>query len=172
MNQKAETLIKQLGLEPHPEGGFYRETYRAPLTVTSAVHEGVRSAFTCIYFMLPGEHYSAWHRVASDESWFFHVGSDLEIFSLMPRSDDCSGCVQVQTIGPSVGSFELTIPAGRWFAARPIERDSYSLVSCVVAPGFTFEDFELADHQMLIDEGYQQTADWPLIESLLVRGPV
>jgi len=169
MNPEALLLIEKLGLKPHPEGGFYRETYRAPLSVNSAAHQGTRPAFTAIYFMLPGQHYSAWHRVASDESWFFHVGSDLEIFSLTPRSDDSAGFVQVQTIGPSTGHFELTVPAGRWFAARPVERDSHSLVSCVVAPGFTFEDFELADRQMLVDDGYQQTADWPLIESLLVK---
>jgi uncharacterized protein len=170
MNPKAVLLIQKLGLKPHPEGGFYRETYRAPLSVTSAVHQGMRPAFTSIYFMLPGQHFSAWHRVMSDESWFFHTGSDLEIFSLLPREEVTSSSLQVETIGPTTGNFELTVPAGRWFSARPVDRDSYSLVSCVVAPGFIFEDFELADRQMLIDEGYDKTPDWPFIESLLVGG--
>lgn len=80
MNQQAAALIEQLCLEPHPEGGFYRETYRAPLDVDSNAHQGRRSAFTSIYFLLPGDQYSAWHRVASDESWFFHMGSGVKVF--------------------------------------------------------------------------------------------
>jgi len=168
MNQQAAALIAQLGLEPHPEGGFYRETYRAPLEVDSAAHQGRRSAFTSIYFLLAGDHYSAWHRVASDESWFFHVGSGVDVFSLVPNGDASPSALQVQTLG-TAGQFELTIPAGRWFAARPLGPDAYALVSCVVAPGFVFEDFELASPEQLIAQGCQQSKDWPLIESLLVK---
>lgn len=168
MNQQAASLIEQLRLEPHPEGGFYRETYRAPLDVDSKAHQGRRSAFTSIYFLLPGDHYSAWHRVASDESWFFHMGSGVEVFSLVPSVDTGSSVLQAQTLG-ATGLFELTIPAGRWFAAKPLGPDGFALVSCVVAPGFEFEDFELATHQNLIDEGCDKNNEWPLIASLLIK---
>ena len=166
MNQQAAALIAQLGLEPHPEGGFYRETYRAPLEVDSAAHQGRRSAFTSIYFLLAGDHYSAWHRVASDESWFFHTGSGVDVFSLVPNGDPELSVLQVQTLGVS-GLFELTVPAGRWFAAKTLDPDGFALVSCVVAPGFVFEDFELATRQQLVDEGYCKDSAWALIESLL-----
>mgnify|MGYP002628758944 CR=1 FL=1 len=168
MNQQAAALIEQLRLEPHPEGGFYREMYRAPLDVDSNAHQGRRSAFTSIYFLLPGEHYSAWHRVASDESWFFHKGSGVKVFSLVPSANAAQSVLQTQTLG-SAGQFELTVPAGRWFAAKPLDPDGFALVSCVVAPGFEFEDFELATRQNLIDEGYEKNNAWPLIESLLIK---
>lgn len=80
MNQQVVALIEQLGLEPHPEGGYYRETYRASLNIDSAAHNGQRSAYTSIYFLLAGDQYSAWHRVASDESWFYHMGDGVEVF--------------------------------------------------------------------------------------------
>jgi uncharacterized protein len=168
MNQQAASLIEQLRLEPHPEGGFYRETYRAPLDVDSKAHQGRRSAFTIIYFLLAGDHYSAWHRVASDESWFFHMGSGVEVFSMVPSAGTGSSVLQAQTLG-ATGLFELTIPAGRWFAAKPLGPDGFALVSCVVAPGFEFEDFELATHQNLIDEGCDKNNEWSLIESLLIK---
>lgn len=168
MNQQAASLIEQLRLEPHPEGGFFRETYRAPLDVDSKAHQGRRSAFTIIYFLLAGDHYSAWHRVASDESWFFHMGSGVEVFSMVPSAGTGSSVLQAQTLG-ATGLFELTIPAGRWFAAKPLGPDGFALVSCVVAPGFEFEDFELATHQNLIDEGCDENNEWPLIESLLIK---
>ena len=168
MNPNTESLIQKLSLQPHPEGGYYRETYRAPLQVQSAKHASMRSAFTSIYFLLGGGQYSAWHRVASDESWFFHEGSDVEVYSLLPPGSGEDGVVRTQTLGQVSGCYELTIAAGTWFAARPVQRDSHSLVSCVVAPGFEFEDFELASKEQLIEAGYQATEQWPMIESLLV----
>jgi predicted cupin superfamily sugar epimerase len=168
MNPETQTLIDRLGLIPHPEGGFYRECYRAPLQLHSPSHRGMRSAFTSIYFLLAGTQYSAWHRVASDESWFFHEGSDVEVYSLVPGVEQKGLALHTQTLGASSGCFELTIAAGTWFAARPVSPDSYTLVSCVVAPGFEFEDFELARREQLVEAGYHQTANWPLIESLLI----
>ena len=167
MNLKTKTLIEQLGLEPHPEGGYYRETYRAPLQVHSAGHSGLRSAFTCIHFMLAAGQYSAWHRVASDESWFFHEGSDVEIYSLLPVTGNNDQVLHTQRLGAAGGCFELTIPAGTWFAARPVGPDVHSLVSCVVAPGFEFEDFELASKEQLIQARYHEAGDWPMIQELL-----
>ena len=99
MNLHAKSLIHKLDLKPHPEGGFYRETYRAPLQVQSPHHTDVRSAFTSIYFLLDGAQHSAWHRVAADESWFFHLGTDLHIYSLSPDPDGVSSVVEVRTLG-------------------------------------------------------------------------
>ena len=168
LNPSVQQLIDRLRLVPHPEGGFYRETHRSPLEIESPRHGGMRHAFTSIHFLLAGGQYSAWHRVASEESWFFHQGCDLEVHSLLPFTDTQTPVVQTQRIGAACGRFELTIPANCWFAAEPVEADSYTLVSCVVAPGFVFEDFELASRQHLIDARYHQTHQWPMIESLLV----
>ncbi len=169
MNPQTQTLIDRLRLMPHPEGGYYQEIYRAPLQVHSATHGGMRSAFTSIYFLLAGQQYSAWHRVASDESWFFHEGSDVEVYSLLPLTDARVPVVRTQTLGVVSGCYELTIPAGTWFAARPVKPDTHTLVSCVVAPGFEFGDFELAKCEQLIEAGYRETPAWSMIESLLVR---
>lgn len=167
MNQEAALLVERLELSPHPEGGFYKETYRAPQRVHSSSQGGERCAFTSIYFLLADNNYSAWHRVKSDESWFFHTGGDLAVYSLVP-SEAGVPSLKVQTLGLSSGRFELTVPGGTWFAAKPVEPNSYVLVSCVVAPGFEFEDFELADREMLTTFGGEQMDAWPLIQSLLI----
>lgn len=172
MKAESLSLIQKLDLIAHPEGGYYRETYRAPLQVHSASHGGLRAAFTSIHFLLAAGQYSAWHRVASDESWFFHEGGDVAIYSLLAPTSKGDAMVRTQTLGAGSGCFELTITAGTWFAARPVAPDAHVLVSCVVAPGFEFEDFELATRDQLIAAGYQTSADWSMIESLLVRrGP-
>ncbi len=168
MHPNTQSLIQKLALVPHPEGGYYRETYRAPTQVHSAKHGGLRSAFTCIHFLLSGDQYSAWHRVASDESWFFHEGCNLEVYSLLPVSGLQTTVVHTQTLGGTAGRYELTIAAGTWFAARATRPDDHALVSCVVAPGFEFDDFELASKDQLVQAGYRDTADWAMIESLLV----
>lgn len=167
MNSRSLALIDQFGLQPHPEGGFYRETFRSATRVRSDKHVGERAALTCIYFLLDGSQYSAWHKVASDESWLFHVGSDLDILMLESSPDPESSALRITTIGQSCGAFETTVPAGTWFAVRPTVQDGFSLVSCVVSPGFEFADFVLATRDHLTDEGYGAHPDWPSIESFL-----
>ena len=169
MNAQANELIGRLGLVPHPEGGYYRETYRAPLQVQSPLHTESRSAFTSIHFLLADGQFSAWHRVASDESWFFHLGCDLEIYLLDPTADSSKSVVTVLTLGSKSGAYEATVPAGHWFAARPIDPAGFSFVSCVVSPGFVFEDFELASQDSFIAMRLDCHPDWPFIQSLLVR---
>ena len=128
---------RELGLQPHPEGGWYAETYRHLDGVERP--EGKRSLATAIYFLLlPGES-SAWHRVASDELWFHHRGGSLRLF--VGKSPDS---YEERRLGPDVAGGErpqLLVPAGAWQAARPV--DEAVLVSCVVVPGFDFEDFTL-----------------------------
>ena len=138
-------LISQLGLSPHPEGGHYRETYRASEQVNTA--RGPRAASTAILFLLAAGERSCWHRIRSDEAWHFHSGGGLLIHQLRP-----SGAVQTTRLGMAITAGErpqYVVPAGDWFAAEPAAGCSWSLVSCTVAPGFDFADFQLATPQQL-----------------------
>jgi predicted cupin superfamily sugar epimerase len=131
-----------LDLRPHPEGGWYAETYRHAATTRTPA--GMRSLGTAIYFLLlPGES-SAWHRVASDELWFHHRGGSLRLW-LGGKGDEPGdetehllGCDVVAGQRP-----QLLVPGDQWQAARPV--DEAVLVSCVVVPGFDFADFTLGD---------------------------
>ena len=135
----AEELIAALGLQPHPEGGAYRETYRSSESVQI---RGGRFLATCIYFVLRAGEVSQWHKVASDELWLFHGGDPL---TLKLKSDADS---REMTLGMNILSGEqpqVLVPAGIWqsAAARQNGAQGWTLVGCVVAPGFDFADFEL-----------------------------
>ncbi len=131
----AEALIERLDLAPHPEGGHFRQTYCSSVQVDTP--RGSRPASTAIFFLLSGDERSHWHRIASDELWYFHEGAPLEIWEI-----DEEGRLQTTTLCPDHPQYR--VPAGRWFGSRLAEPDGYALVSCGVAPGFVFEDFELA----------------------------
>ncbi|RSK49994.1 cupin domain-containing protein [Hymenobacter rigui] len=150
----AQEIIRHLQLLPHPEGGYYRETYRSDATLPTA--EGhTRSVSTAIYYLLENEDKSHFHRIKSDELWFFHQGQALEIVLLAP------GQPIRLTLGPDFAAGELpqaVIPAGVWFAAQVKHRPGFALVSCTVAPGFDFADFELAERETLLRE-FPQAAD-------------
>ncbi len=141
--QVVAQLVRDFRLQPHPEGGFYRETYRATQGVQNASGQ-TRSASTCIYYLLEGRAYSAWHRIACDEIWHFYSGTSLKIHVL----DDSRG-LTTHTLGnPLIAPgalFQAVAPAHCWFAAELADVDSYALVGCTVAPGFEFSEFELAD---------------------------
>ena len=137
-------LIRRLGLEPHPEGGFYRETYRSEERVQRGVPSVERAAATAIYYLLADDAYSAWHRIQSDELWHFHVHV-LE--------DD--GTVRTHRLGHAaedeMAVYQAVVPAGRWFAAERVAgAHGYALVGCTVAPGFEFSEFELAEGHVLL----------------------
>ena len=140
----ARDLIQRFDLQPHPEGGHYREMHRASQRVQSPHHGTARSAYTSIYFLLPPGGFSAWHRITSDETWFHHTGGDVLILYFDP-----SGILQTTALGVGTGHMQFTIPANTWFAARPADAKTYSVVSCVVGPGFEFTDFELAGRDTL-----------------------
>lgn len=130
-----------LDLEPHPEGGWYRQTWRSSVEVT--LPDGrVRPTATLIYFLLPAGEHSAWHRVSSDEIWLAHEGAVvLELGGYDAQPGDATACV----VGLDLDAGELPqvlVPAGAWQRTRPSDADA--LVSCLVSPGFDFEDFELA----------------------------
>jgi predicted cupin superfamily sugar epimerase len=134
-------LAEALDLEPHPEGGWFRQTWASPVSVTLADGR-VRPTATLIYFLLPAGEASAWHRVASDELWIAHHGAVVvERGGFGPEP----GAGEVRVVGLDLDAGELPqvlVPAGAWQRTRPSEDDA--LVSCLVSPGFDFDDFELA----------------------------
>lgn len=164
----AQQLTESLGLLPHPEGGFYRETYRAaevlPHDALGAQHTGARHASTAIYFLVTAGSFSALHRIASDEVWHFYAGHPLEVVSI-----DDAGQLHVVRLGMNLADGEVpqyVVPHGRWFGSRlaaPHAPDAYALVGCTVAPGFDFADFELADRSTLVARYPQHQA---IIEAL------
>ena len=142
VDPRAVELIASLDLKPHPEGGFYRETWRSPLLV-KVDQRPLRSALTTIYFLLAAGSFSAWHRVRADQVWHWYEGEPLE---LLLASPDFS-IVRRIGLGPvNPGSEPVaTVPADWWQAARPT--GTHALCGCTVAPGFEFEDFTfLRDH--------------------------
>ena len=139
------SVIHALDLQPHPEGGFYKEVHRSKTIVKDAVHSKDKSAYTSIYYLLAGKDFSSWHRIKSDETWFFHLGCDVFIYFF-----DEHLCLQKITLGMASKRLQATIPANTWFAARPAVDDSFCLVSCAVAPGFEFDEFEIAKRDQLL----------------------
>ena len=140
----AADLVRDLQLLPHPEGGFYRETYRA-----AQVHGG-RAASTMIYFLLPAGRVSRLHRIDADEGWHHYLGGTLEIFELDEAEPDRP---RVTRLGKDLAAGELPqhiVPAGRWFGAAPAAGSAYALVGCTVAPGFEFAHFELGTRTRLL----------------------
>jgi hypothetical protein len=145
VNDEARRVIDLLQLSPHPEGGFYRETFRSSAMVT--LERGPRAAGTCIYFLLPAGTFSALHRVSSDEGWHHYAGDPLRIDLL----DDGGRHLAVR-LGDDVLAGDTpqhVVPAGAWQAATPLG-DRYSLVGCTVAPGFDFADFEMPSRTELL----------------------
>ena len=156
-NLTAEEIVKQLDMSTHPEGGFFKETYRALGTIgENSLPDnmvGYRRYATSIHYLLRSKDFSAFHRIKSDEIWHFHAGDTLEIYEI-----DEDGKLIVTALGSNIQAGEAltyVVSANRWFAARP-KKDGgdvgYCLVSCNVAPGFDPQDFEMANHMILRDE--------------------
>jgi predicted cupin superfamily sugar epimerase len=138
-----EQIIETLGLLPHPEGGFYKETYRSELTLEGKE----RQLLTSIYFLLTSENISKFHRIKSDELWYFHAGSPLIVHTLGERGH------QQHHLGLDLSKGQqpfLWIPKDTIFGSTVLENNGFSLVSCAVAPGFDFRDFELFERSELL----------------------
>ncbi|MDD3858903.1 MAG: cupin domain-containing protein [Bacteroidales bacterium] len=151
MQTEIQQIVNKLELLPHPEGGFYRETYRANMIIPQSIlgkeFSANRNVSTCIYFMLTSDSFSAFHRIKQDEIWHFYRGSALNLYLISPVGE-----FSVLKIGNDILNDEVpqfVVPAEYWFAAEVVEKDSYSLVGCTVAPGFDFADFELAEKETL-----------------------
>lgn len=142
---RVRQLIEQLELQPHPEGGWYREVFRAASQVTPEDGRPARNALTSIYFLLDAAQHSRWHRVLSDEVWVHLEGMPLELWTW----DAASGHLDRTTLAPvSAATFpQHVVEAGLWQAARPQATDAagYTLVACMVGPGFDFADFRMME---------------------------
>lgn len=152
MEKSAQYWIDHLDLSPHPEGGHYRQTYASDLTIIQSAlpssFHGNRTASTAIYFLLDGNDFSAFHRIAADELWHFYAGSTLVVYVI-----DAEGNRHELLLGgrPEAGEvFQAVVKAGCWFASRLKDESGFALVGCTVAPGFDFADFELATRSQLL----------------------
>ncbi len=144
--------INRLQLEPHPEGGYFRQTYRSDLVLAHETlpegFSGKRRAATAIYFLLEGENFSAFHRLRSDEVWHFYAGSAVTVDVIDPEGKHSSILLGND---PEAGqAFQAVVQAGCWFASHISDWKSFAVVGCTVAPGFDFEDFEMAKRDELV----------------------
>ncbi len=162
--QDATYWVKNLDLLPHPEGGYFRQTYKSAHTVAvSHIRADVvdpRHLATAIYFLIERGNFSAFHRLKSDEQWHFYAGDPLIVHMI-----DTDGSYTNQVIGLDLENGQrpqYTVPAGVWFASEVYANGAFSLVGCTVSFGFEFTDFTLADKR-LIDTFPQHTQ---LIERL------
>ena len=146
MHPRATELIAALDLQPHPEGGFYRQMFRSEVQVTPLDQRGLRAALTTIYFLLPKGSVSRWHQVVSDEVWHFYEGDPLELLELSTSGQSVLRH-RLGLVGSGTDAPVCTIGAGIWQAARPL--GEYAFVGCTVGPGFDWADFRmLADDQV------------------------
>jgi predicted cupin superfamily sugar epimerase len=145
-----DELIRRFDLKPHPEGGFFNETYRSAARVSrdGDGSEQTRSASTAIYYLLCDGAHSAWHRIRSDEVWHFYAGEPLNVHVL-----GAGGTLVTHKLGNTLthpdAVFQAVVPAGLWFAAECADPATFALVGCTVAPGFEFSEFEIADVEAL-----------------------
>ena len=153
-------LIQQYNLQPHPEGGWYKETNKSGEYITgSALPErfgGSRAFSTAIYFLLEQGNFSAFHRIKSDECWHFYAGDPLLIYVIQ-----ANGTLDIIHLGNDIEKgqvFQFVVPANCWFASRPAPGSHFCFVGCTVAPGFDFTDFELAKSAPLCASFPQHTA--------------
>lgn len=145
-------LVRHFNLQPHPEGGWYAQTYKSaeliPVAGLPLRFGGDRHFSTAIYFLLEKGNFSAFHRIKSDELWHFYAGGPLHIYYI---NED--GQMKTATLGNDIGEghlFQFVVPAGCWFASEPAPGTEFSFVGCTVAPGFDFADFELAEAENLL----------------------
>jgi predicted cupin superfamily sugar epimerase len=151
MHRNARLLIENLRLRPHPEGGWYRETYRSertiPGTALPAGYAGSRSLGTAILYLLADGAVSGLHRLRGDELWLHHAGGGLDLHLFRPpASPSRSGRYERRRLGPAGAdgtAFQVVVPGGCWFGATLVDPDGFAVVGCTMAPGFDPADFEL-----------------------------
>jgi predicted cupin superfamily sugar epimerase len=146
-------IVAYYQLQPHPEGGYYKETYRSKelieMDALPSRFNGNRFFSTAIYFLLEKGNFSAFHRIQSDETWHFYAGQGLNIFVIHENGE-----LETIHLGHDLTkkqTFQATVPAGAWFASQPADDTEFSFVGCTVAPGFDFIDFELALTDQLLE---------------------
>lgn len=152
MNKTASDYIRKLNLEPHPEGGYFKEIYRSNEIINGVSlprrYRTDRYFSTSIYFLLEGKQVSKFHRLKSDEIWHFYDGSSIKIYII-----NFEGILSEHILGAKKDGgeiFQLVIERNQWFAAEVINKNSFGLIGCTVAPGFDFNDFELANRDSML----------------------
>ncbi len=143
---RVDFLVANLGLLPHPEGGFYKETYRSSESIET--ESGLRNIATSIFFLLTSEHVSKFHQIKSDEHWYFHEGSSLTIHLLTDRGHQK---LKLGQLSAETKPYQM-VKADTIFGSSVDEDGGYALVSCAVAPGFDFQDFKLISREELLKE--------------------
>lgn len=150
--KNAEFYIKKLGLQKHPEGGWFKEIYRSDETIKNEHlperYSGSRHHSTSIYFLLTSDTFSAFHRIKSDELWHFYDGTPVTVYTIDENRNYSEIILGNDQEKGEV--FQCVIPRGVWFGAKVNDPDSFCLVGCTVAPGFHFDDFELGNRGELI----------------------
>ncbi len=151
---KIEELIKKFELSPHPEGGYFKETYRSTGAIEHIAlpmeYEGKRNYSTCIYFLLASDTFSAFHKIKQDEIWHFYDGSPIKLYMISEEGE-----YSEQIIGNNFSKGEVpqfVVPGNHWFAAKTLNKNEYSFVGCTVSPGFDFDDFILPNRLELIQK--------------------
>jgi predicted cupin superfamily sugar epimerase len=153
-NDTAAYWIKHLNLQPHPEGGYYKEVFRSQQQVLRVGEDVPKQACTSIYYLLEGDDFSGFHRITSDELWYFHKGSPLLIHII-----DKNGNYMAHELSDAeTGSLSLAAEAGLWFASSIPSGEGFALVSCAVAPGFEFSEFEMAVREEMVTVYPQHSA--------------
>ena len=149
-----EFLIKKYALLQHPEGGWFKETYRSEELIEQTSlpvrFSGERVLSTAIFFLLESGNFSAFHRIKSDECWHFYAGSTLLIYIIQ-----LNGSLEIIRLGNNIENgetFQYVVPANCWFASIPSTESAFSFVGCTVSPGFDFNDFELANKNSLVND--------------------
>lgn len=152
MNNSINDLISILDLKPHPEGGFFKETYRSNGKISNSSldkdYKGERNYSTCIYFLLTSDNFSAFHKIKQDEIWHFYDGSSINLHIISESKVYTNHVIGIDLQKGEVPQF--VVPGGSWFAAEVVGKNTYSLIGCTVSPGFSFEDFELKSKDELI----------------------
>jgi predicted cupin superfamily sugar epimerase len=150
----ANYWIEKLQLEPHPEGGYFRQTYRSEVAIAREAlpprFTGARAVSTAIYFLLAGENFSAFHRLRSDEMWHFYVGAPVTVHVIEP-----DGGYSALVLGddPEAGQvLQAVVRAGCWFGSHVTDWKSFAVVGCTVSPGFDFDDFQMGKRAELVRE--------------------
>lgn len=156
-----QQLIETYRLQPHPEGGYYTRTYCSNEQIAAAHlperFNGDRFISTAIYFLLEGNQFSAFHRIKSDELWHFYAGDGLHIYVI--HEDERGEILKLGNDLENGFLFQQVVKAGCWFASKPVHENGFAFVGCTVAPGFDFEDFEMGEKNVLMQQ-YPQHREW------------
>jgi uncharacterized protein len=162
MNERAKYLIDKLQLVPHPEGGYFREIFRSGEIIEKsglpARYNGNHSYYTSIYFLLEGEQISKFHRLRSDEIWHFYEGCPVKVYQINEMGELTEFLLGNKPDENTV--YQALLRKNIWFGAELVDKDSFALIGCTVSPGFEYQDFELAERSLLLEQ-------YPLLKDII-----